>query len=197
MCSRPSDRELEPIPSINDLRKSRGGYFVLWATPLGENTPFEVTREVPVIIEDRCPTSPYCPGERIPRIEPSAGSARPARTWSYAEDRSFEVDAEACPFGFRSKAECYRHINTVAFKKGCVPRAMLRAYASFLSSIGYAIDIESFEEDDIRGDRILIAHGPIYNFHEFRIEIGPGGVRLFMVRNPYENQKPKTAERYM
>ncbi len=181
------------IPSIGEIRRRKGRYFVLWALPRGETVPYEVSREVPVIIEDRCPTSPYCPGERIPRIEGNRNGR--GRGWGYVEDRTFAMDPETCPFGFRSKPECYRHINRIAFAKGSTPAESLAETARFLDSIGYDVYAESFGEDDLSGERILIAHGPLYNFHEFKVELGPRGRKLFLVRNPYENQMPPGAER--
>jgi hypothetical protein len=179
------------IIDISDVQRLMGPYCLLWATPEGEDVPFEVSREVPVLFEDKCPTSPFCPGEQIPRIEKDRKPGGPA--WTYVEDGSFRLEPDRCPMGFQSKPECYRNINIIAFKRGTVPRDRLMETTAFLRAIGYTLYIESFAEEEIDGSRILIAHGPLFNFHELRVEIGPGGQRFYLVRNPYENQRPRSA----
>jgi len=181
------------IPNLRDVRRPRGDYFLLWATPAGEQVPFAVSREVAVILEDRCPTSPYCPGERMPKIESDRTQGGPL--WSYVEDETFRMEDGACPLGFASKAECYRSINVIAFKKGCIERPDLYKTASFFHALGYAVHVESFDGDDVDGNRILLAHGPIYNFHELRTELGPLGIRYYLVRNPFESDMPEDAVR--
>jgi hypothetical protein len=99
--------------------------------------------------------------------------------------------------GFKSKAECFREINIIAFVKGTVPREKLGEISAFLKSVGYRLFIEPFWKDEVSGERILIAHGILYNFHELRTELGPGGVRLYLVRNPYENLMPAEALPYL
>lgn len=183
------------IIDIREARRRQGDYYLLWALPRGEKVPFEVSREVPVLIEDRCPTSPYCPGERMPRILPAR--RRAAGPWTYAEDPHFRMDPERCPMGFRSKEECYRAINVLAFRKGLLPRREVFAVAAFLRSVGYRLHAETFDEEEVTGERILLAHGPLFHFHELRTEMGPGGVRLYLVRNPYENQRPAGARPFL
>ena len=109
------------------------------------------------------------------------------------EDETFRMDPDVCPLGFRSKAECYRSINIIAFKKGCVEKPDLYRTASFFHALGYTVHVESFEEEDVDGNRILMAHGPIYNFHELRTELGPNGLRYYLVRNPFESDMPEEA----
>ena len=161
--------------------------YLLRATPTGEEVPFEVSKEVSGNIQPLCSTTPYCPDERIPRLhgkrQTEPGGDRIQTVLQY-DPNPYCDGVTDCPYHFLTKEECYRDINIQAMKQALfTPLEMVRI-RNFLESIGFEVEAERIPETEIDGTRILDVHGPIYNFHETRFEIGPGNVNLFMIRNP-------------
>jgi hypothetical protein len=170
-------------------------YFVLWVTPKGEKVPFEVSREVAGTVHPRCPNSPFCPGERIYRIEGMpAGGARRVSTATPDFDPEFEYHPARCPYRYRSKEECFQAINRQAIRSGCIPEPELERTAGFFKSLGYRVKAERVPTGDLEGARILLAHRPIYNFHELRVEHCIGGQILYLIRNPSLDESPPDCE---
>jgi hypothetical protein len=62
--------------------------------------------------------------------------------------------------------------------------------------MGYKVWVERVKGADLDGDRILLAHGPIFHFHELRVENGPGGFVLYLIRNPREEERPEGCREY-
>ncbi len=179
------------------IRKLERSYYLLWATPAGEQVPFEVSKEVTRPLQPLCETSPYCPDERIPRIQgESVESAKSppkiASVVQYVPNPNFD-GVKDCPYDFRNKEDCYRDINISAFKQALFTEHERTQITNYLTALGYSIGAERIGASDIDGARILKAHGVIYNFHETRFEIGPGHLSLCMIRNPYETSS-ETAE---
>jgi hypothetical protein len=167
-------------------------FYVLWAAPAGEKVPFEVSREVPGVIHPRCPNSPYCPGERMFRVmgrPPRDGGSR-ISTAAPDFDPDFVFDPAVCPYRYASKDECFRAINRTALRAACIPERDLRRIAGFLQSLRYAVKAERLSDADLDGGRILMAHGPIYNFHDLRVEHAIGGQDLYLIRNPSLDGSP-------
>lgn len=167
--------------------------YVLWAAPAGEEVPFEVSREVPLPLLPDCPTSPFCEDERLRRLRPKndSGGTGPRAEVSLEMNPDFVFDPERCPYRFSDKDACYRNINRAALDAGCFPGRTVLGAANFLKALGYRVCLEKVNEQDLEGDRILVAHGPIYNFHELRCEHGPGGMVLYLIRNPAESDAPR------
>jgi hypothetical protein len=179
------------------MKKPNGDFYVLWALPQGEDVPFEVSREVATPLLPRCEHSPYCPGERTLRLVGERDPARSNRSTSkihYDMDPDFVFDGSACPYEFGSKDDCFRAINRKALREGCVPGDQLSRVANFLKALGYQVSGEKVPETDLEGDRILLAHGPIFHFHELRVENGPAGMVLYLIRNPREDERPESCE---
>jgi hypothetical protein len=178
------------------MKKLGTDYYVLWAVPQGETVAFEVSREVSTPLQADCETSPFCPGERYPRLsgqDQEEGSHR-ASVITYEFNIDFHYDPDICPYGFADKEECYKSINRKALREGCIPEDLLKRTANFLKALGYRVFAERVKPRDLDGDRILMAHGPIYNFHDLRCENGPGGLVLYLIRNPQEDEKPASAK---
>jgi hypothetical protein len=169
--------------------------YVLWAWLPGEKVPFEVSREVSAL-HPRCPHSPYCPGERLFRIVgmPSGPGGRKLSTPTPDFDPEFVFDPSVCPYRYASKEECFRSINHAALKAGCIPQRELARTAGFLKSLGYRVKAERVDAHEFEGTRILLAHRPIYNFHELRVEHCIGGQILYLIRNPSLDESPPDAE---
>ncbi|MDP7036087.1 MAG: hypothetical protein QF752_16520 [Planctomycetota bacterium] len=161
--------------------------YLLRATPIGEQVPFEVSKEVSGNIQPLCSTTPYCPDERIPRLhgkrQIEGGEDRIQTVLQYEPNPNWE-GVTNCPYHFQTKEECYRDINIQAMKQALFTPEEMIQMRNFLESIDFEVEIECILESEIDGTRILDVHGPIYNFHETRFEIGPGNVHLFMIRNP-------------
>ena len=168
-------------------------FYVLWAYPQAEEVPFEVSREVATPLLPRCETSPYCPEERAMRLVGEKDPARGSRFQSkiiHEVDPDFDFRRESCPYAFRSKDECFRAINRKALREGCVPGDQLHKVANFLKALDYKVFSEPLPRGDLDGERILLAHGPIFHFHELRVENGPAGMMLYLIRNPREDERP-------
>lgn len=166
--------------------------YLLWAVPRGEEVPFEVSKEVVGPLQPACATSPYCPDERIPRITRHRrsgfvpdGEHAYQTTIEYERNPNFKGVTE-CPYDFRSKEECYRDINVKAISRALFTKGEAERVTNYLRALDYQVEWESIPRAQIDGGRILHAHGRIYNFHETRFEVGPEGVTLCMIRNPYE-----------
>ncbi len=175
------------------MKKVVAARYLLWAVPPGEKVSFEVSREVQTPILPECPTSPFCPQERIRRL---SGQPDPQRKGLRASVVSFEMNPDFvfrpadCPLAFPSKEACYRSINRKAIQEGTFPEALVKPVANFLKALGYKVFSERVSRLDLEGDRILMAHGPIFHFHDLRCEHGPGGIVLYMIRNPREDERP-------
>jgi hypothetical protein len=179
------------------MKKAGPEYYVLWAVPPGESVAFEVSREVDAPLQPECPGSPFCPGERTRRLVGAADPENPARRASvitYDFNADFEFDPGACPYGFEDKEACYRAINRKALREGCIPASERIRIGNFLKALGYRVFSEKLRKRDLDGERILMAHGPIYNFHELRCENGPGGLVLYLIRNPQEDERPERCQ---
>jgi hypothetical protein len=175
------------------MKRIEQDFYILWTVPPGEDVPFEVSREVATPLMPLCQTSPFCPKERTPRLtgQPTPdGGERRASVVTYEPNPDFEFDPADCPYQFVDKEDCYRAINKKALREGCIPEAELARIANFLKAMGYRVQAERVSASDLEGERILMAHGPIYNFHELRCENGPGGLVLYLIRNPREDARP-------
>ncbi len=182
---------------MSDIRKLEPSFYLLWATPASEQVPFEVSKEVTRSLQPLCQTSPYCPEERIARIqgesvETPQNTPRIASVVHYVPNPNFS-GVKACPYDFRTKEECYRDINVNAFKQALFSKRECVQVTNYLAALGYTVAVERIGDSQIDGSRILKAHGVIYNFHETRFEVGPGNLSLCMLRNPYETS-PETTE---
>lgn len=183
---------------MSNVRKLERSYYLLWATPAGEEIPFEVSKEVTRALQPLCDSSPYCPDERIPRVQGEsvdsvASQARIASVVQYVPNPNFSGVTD-CPYRFTTKEECYRDINISAFKQALFTTEQATQVTNYLAALGYRVSRERIGESEIDGSRILKAHGVIYNFHETRFEIGPGNLSLCMIRNPYETTPEGTDE---
>jgi hypothetical protein len=119
------------------------------------------------------------------------GTGRRLSIVTYEMNPDFAYDPSACPYGFPDKETCYQNINRKALREGCIPESQLKRIGNFLKALGYRVFAERVSRRDLNGERILMAHGPIYNFHELRCENGPGGLVLYLIRNPHENECPQ------
>ena len=159
---------------------------LLWATPEGESVPFEVSKEVSQPLQPRCATSPYCPDERSPRIRGElSASGEIASVVHYVPNPNF-AGVTDCPYHFTNKEQCYRDLSQSLMRLALFSPQQATWIGNYLDSIGYEVERERIVEEDIREGRTLMAHGMTYNFHEVRYELGPGGVNLLMIRNPYD-----------
>lgn len=178
------------------MKKIENDFYVLWAAPPGEDVPFEVSREVSTPLIPECESSPYCPGERIAQLagRPDPGQGRRLQSVvTFESDPEFVFEPDDCPRRFPDKEACYRAINRMALRDGCIPADLLSRTGNFLKALGYRVWAERVGRLDLEGDRILVAHGPIFNFHELRCEHAPGGIVLYLIRNPRENERPRSA----
>lgn len=162
-------------------------YYLLWATPRGEDVPFEVSREVTQVLQPRCATSPYCPDEMIPRIrgERTGLDGEVQTVARYVHNPHFRGVTD-CPYAFVSKEECRRDQERALTRFALFDKLHRERIANFLEALGYHVDAERIGESDIECGRVLQAHGATYNFHEIRFEHGPGNLPLVMIRNPYD-----------
>ncbi|MBI4614460.1 MAG: hypothetical protein HY720_12685 [Planctomycetes bacterium] len=183
---RPTSREPASI------RRLEGAYYLIWATPPGESTPFEVSKEVAGPLQPLCASSPFCPDERIPRLRgrSQGDPGRPNRTriasvLEYERNPRFQGPS-TCPYRFRTKEECYRDINVKAMTQALFSQEEIATVSNFLRALGYQVEAEKIPESQIDGTRILKMHGQIYNFHETRFEPGPRRMVLCMIRSSVE-----------
>jgi len=179
------------------MKTSESAYFLLWVLPQGESVAFEVSREVSVPLQPRCETSPFCPGERIPRLtgKPDPENAlRRASVVTFEFNPNFKFEPSEWPYAFPDKDDCYKAINRRALREGCIPQNEVQRIGNFLKALGYRVWTERLSRHDLDGERILMAHGPIYNFHELRCENGPAGLVLYLIRNPQEDERPQNCK---
>ena len=163
---------------MSRISQLRTGLYILWARGKGDRVPFEVSREVTNSLQPRCPTSPLCPGEE--------GTGQPPAMVSPPHD---------CPYGFKDKLDCIKDNNTRAFKAGCFDGSTALTTANFLRLMGYEVAEEQVPDCANDGQRILQAHGKIYNFHEVRFELGPQGLPLVLIRNPVQGAREAQARK--
>jgi len=160
-------RSKEASSNVISLSRSR---ILLWATPRGEQVPYEVSKAVSAPLQARCKTAPLCPAEEGQNGLPG---------WIRPDDPPIGP----CPYEYATRGACICDRNVEALAAALFTPAEARLLGNYLNALGYVVREEAVPPEALDGTRILNAHAKIGDSHDVRVVSAPGVGELVLVRD--------------